>query len=47
MSKQIHAFNYAIDKRVKMLYDLGLEDYEVEYLLFLRRKQELGKKWKR
>jgi hypothetical protein len=33
------------EKEISVLYALGLEDYEVEYLLLLKTKKEISKKW--
>lgn len=32
-------------KEVVILYELGLEDYEISYLINLRRKQKASRKW--
>ena len=32
-------------REVVTLYELGLEDYEISYLVNLRRKQKASKKW--
>ena len=34
-----------LKKEISVLYDLGLENYEVEYLVYLKRKARAGKKW--
>jgi len=33
------------EREISILYALGLEDYEVEYLLHLKEKTEASKKW--
>jgi len=34
-----------LSKEVSMLYELGLEDYEIEYILYLKTKEIARLKW--
>ncbi len=34
-----------IRKEIMTLYKLGLEDYEIKYLISLKKKREVGFKW--
>lgn len=34
-------------KEILILKNLGLQNYEIQYLVFLKNKERLGKKWKR
>jgi hypothetical protein len=36
-----------MEKEIAILYELGLEDYEVDYLIFLKSKIQARKKWGR
>lgn len=36
----------ALRKEILMLYQLGLEEYEIKFLLALKEKGELGAKWR-
>ena len=42
MQKTIQEFE--VEKEISMLYTLGLEDYEIDYLLSMKAKQEASKK---
>ena len=35
-----------IEKEISILSSLGVEDYEIKYLLYLKRKRETGLKWR-
>ena len=34
-----------LTKEINILYELGLEEWEIEYIIYLRTKQEAGKKF--
>jgi uncharacterized short protein YbdD (DUF466 family) len=34
-----------LDKELKTLYELGVPDYEIDYIKHLRTKQEASRKW--
>ena len=35
----------SIKREIEILYELGLESYEVDYLIFLKTKREVSLKW--
>ena len=35
-----------IKKEIKILFELGLEDYEIEYILYLKTKEKSRLKWR-
>lgn len=35
-----------IKKELSILHELGLEDYEIDYIISLKTKEEAGLKWK-
>ncbi len=43
--QQLQENPYNLQKEVEILFELGLEDYEVEYLVFLKDKVRSRKKW--
>lgn len=34
-----------LEKEISILHSLGVEDYEIKYLVSLKRKRELALKW--
>jgi len=34
-----------LEKEISILHSLGVEDYEIKYLISLKRKRELALKW--
>jgi len=47
MTKQISFGKKAFFKEAAMLYSLGLEDYEISYILDQRKKEQISRKWKK
>ncbi len=45
--KRMPAIPQELVKEIKILRDLGLQEYEIEYLIFLRTKQFASQKWER
>lgn len=35
-----------VPRQLKYLYGLGLENYEISYLLSLKRKEDISRKWR-
>lgn len=44
MQKQIQR-QISLKKEVEILQKMGLEGYEIEYILFLKQKQDASDKW--
>jgi len=34
-----------LKKEIRILYQLGLSEYEIEYLIFLKTKKQISSKW--
>jgi len=34
-----------LDRQVEMLYDLGLDESEIDYLVYLKTKKRMASKW--
>ncbi len=34
-----------INKEIEVLREIGVDDSEIKYLMFLKRKREIGLKW--
>jgi hypothetical protein len=45
--KQLFIHGRRIPRELVTLYELGVEPYEIEYLLSLKRREENYQKWKR
>ena len=41
----VYTIEEDLSKEVSMLYELGLEDYEIEYILYLKTKEIARLKW--
>ena len=39
--------NMSPEREAQILYEIGLEQYEVEYLMRLKSKRDAGKHWRR
>jgi len=35
----------SINKEIAVLYELGLEQYDIEYIVYLKYKEVLAEKW--
>jgi len=40
-----HKIPREVEKEMLILHDLGLEDYEIDYLLFLKMKKQASIRW--
>ena len=47
MEDQTNTMHNKFSRELRTLYNLGVKDYELEYLISLKRKQDISKKWKR
>ena len=45
LKKEFKTNPETLNKEISILYELGLEDYEIQYLLFLKTKREMDLKW--
>ena len=37
----------SLRREISILYDLGLETYEIEYIVYLKEKEQARHKWER
>lgn len=35
-----------VPRGISTLYDMGVEPYEIEYLLHMKRKKDISRKWR-
>jgi hypothetical protein len=47
MTKHIDFAKRAFFREAAMLYSLGLENYEISYILDQRKKEQISRKWKK
>lgn len=45
IKKELETNPDTLTKEISILYELGLEDYEIEYLIYLKTKEIASKKW--
>jgi hypothetical protein len=45
VSKNLNDNPQTLGKEVSVLYELGLKEYEIEYIIYLKYKEELSEKW--
>jgi hypothetical protein len=45
MQNQTQTRPQSLKKEVELLRNMGLEDFEVDFIVFLRTKEEASRKW--